>query len=221
MNRAARRAAARRDGTDPRAAARDRANTELRKLVGRVHEAVDDFHARNMDPRVTCRAGCAHCCETVVFADAAEGLYIVANEAEAVRRAMPRIVEQERILDRTFTEGEIKALPYIGGGSPELEDVGARYRDLGMKCAFLDAADRCSIYASRPLACRTHFSLEEPEKCAVRHGTQKIWNTPARLGAQTELVAEAVQLRGGVVEIGFFQSIVRAAYQASLRRGRR
>lgn len=221
MNRAARRAAARRDGTDSRTAARDRANAELRKLVGRIHESVDAYHAEHMDPRVTCREGCAHCCETVVFADSAEGLYIVANEAEAVRRAMPRIVEQERILDRTFTPSEIAALPYAGEtSSPELVDVGARYRDLRMKCAFLDDSDRCSIYASRPLACRTHFSLEEPERCAIRHGTQRIWNTPARLGAQIELLAEAVQLRGGV-EVGFFQSIVRAAYQASLRRGRR
>jgi len=85
-----------------------------------------------------CSNGCSHCCHMVTF--------IYEHEAEVMARASGK--EMRRIKFRT---------------RKKVWDESARY--VGRPCPFL-ALGSCSIYASRPLICRLHHSLnEDPSEC--------------------------------------------------------
>ena len=98
-----------------------------RELVAKV----DGFFARvagRHGPAMQCRAGCAECC--------LPGLSVTGVEADAIREglgAMPE-VERARIRARALQKQQ--------------ED--------GAACSALDDEGRCSIYAVRPLVCRSH-----------------------------------------------------------------
>jgi len=101
--------------------------------LSELHAKVDAFFAR-VEARhgddMQCRTGCADCCRvrlTVTGAEAAAIRDEVAGWPAARRRALA-----------------------------DADDADAAGPATGDRCAALDEADRCRIYAARPIVCRSH-----------------------------------------------------------------
>jgi len=107
----------------------------------RVLEITDDLAAK-VAPKAVCRRGCAHCCyQSVIVSD---------WEAERIGR---------------YTGRNAAKVPALTPGSNILA---MRARFAGVACPFL-VKNECSIYAVRPLACRTHFNMSrDPELCDIK-----------------------------------------------------
>ena len=113
----------------------------------------------------SCRRGCDACCHQAVLATMAE--------AEAAARHLmgggaTAIGWQARL--ETWLEGTRDLRTMLQGATEDnLEDtvdgMAARYWDRRPPCPFLSEGS-CSIHPVRPLACRHHFSLSPPERCA-------------------------------------------------------
>jgi Fe-S-cluster containining protein len=95
---------------------------------------VDDFAARvqaSHADEMSCRVGCDGCCRT--------RLTVTSLEAEAIRRALSAIAA---IAPQTRAS---------------IASLTARAADpANPRCAALDDDGRCTIYAARPLVCRSH-----------------------------------------------------------------
>lgn len=100
-----------------------------------MHAKVDAFFAR-VEARhgedMQCRTGCSDCCRV--------RLTITSVEAEAIADEVARWPAERR-----------QALAAADPGAGEGAGAGA-----GDRCAALDAAGRCRIYAARPIVCRSH-----------------------------------------------------------------
>ena len=110
------------------------------KRLRLVLEAADAVLAP-VAPLAACRAGCHHCCSL-------PSILIMASEARRLAQISGRpfrVPEGARSLSET--------LP--AGGAP---DGGGQL--LGAPCPFL-VGGRCSVYADRPLTCRTHLNLDD------------------------------------------------------------
>lgn len=102
----------------------------------RACERLDRVPAARND----CAAGCAFCCH----------LLVEVTPSEAARIA-------GHVRDRAAVEENAGRAEGLSA---------AEYRRARLRCAFLDAEDRCSIYDVRPLACRAHTSRD-------RHACQR------------------------------------------------
>lgn len=156
-----------------KAESKARANARIRKLLLDVHAKIDELNAGPI-PRahVTCSAGCGHartgCCSLFTTLDFHEAALIVDRNAEAVERALPRLLEAERRIAAAGITVEAFDMRLDAAGLREVERVtSARYRRLELPCAFLDDESRCTIYRDRPLACRTHHVISDPAECSV------------------------------------------------------
>lgn len=101
-------------------------------------------------PLSACKSGCASCCHI--------GVALTQEEAQTIAR-------------------ETGAWLDIQAGHPPLDDHETAARSLredhyGKPCTFL-VSGRCSIYHSRPLACRLAFSLDDDDLlCQIHPGAE-------------------------------------------------
>jgi Fe-S-cluster containining protein len=107
----------------------------------------------------SCRQGCAHCCrlfprvtlaEGVLIADHLERTPIFSRQLGAIKA---QLLEQLQVI-QSF--GRIKLT----------EQQTRFFHHSKAPCAFLDSKNNCSIYAIRPLVCRTHVVVSDPELCS-------------------------------------------------------
>jgi Fe-S-cluster containining protein len=110
-----------------------------------------DEAGEEMMPHTACRKRCSHCCHIAVLVPKAEAELIAARTGHKLGR--PTVQR---------------------GGDPSTRTVPGRgYEDIPWgyehPCTFLKAG-RCSIYAHRPMMCRTHFNFDNDEllcKCTL------------------------------------------------------
>jgi Fe-S-cluster containining protein len=152
-----------------------RANGRIRQLVMFMHQQVDREHdkpQKQISPggmTVQCTDGCAHaptgCCSLLTLVEQSEADYIASRNPEALARAAPRLVANEKAAVAAGISG-----PMLGKmfETVALErKMAAVYHQLALPCAFLDLETRrCTVYQDRPLACRTHFVLSDPALCS-------------------------------------------------------
>ena len=116
---------------------------------------------------VSCRAGCAACCEGLVPVAHAEALYLSELVAAmppprraAIRTRFEAVSEQ---LGRSQVLGEI--MKRMESGHPDVGgELGAAYLKERVPCPFLEN-DACSIYPQRPTVCREHLVTSPPSDC--------------------------------------------------------
>jgi Fe-S-cluster containining protein len=123
------------------------AREALVTLRTRVDAHFDAAAARQPD-QVTCRIGCDGCC--------APGLTVFGVEAEAIREALTAMETENPALRQAVRER--------GRGADTLD-----------RCALL-VAGRCSVYAARPIICRSHGApVQQPDgevsHCALNYET--------------------------------------------------
>lgn len=133
------------------------------KRIARKLQVVYEEHNRYVDTAVasqnaTCRKGCASCCNLLVSATVPEALaivdYISQRPAlwERFLGAMPLMKEQIRMLARKDMSRE-------------------KYWAQQQPCTFLNLTTKeCTIYPVRPSVCRSHVSIDDPEKCDIKYG---------------------------------------------------
>ena len=104
--------------------------------------------AQPFDGVAACRRGCSHCCHIPVV--------ISATEASLIGTAIGRAPEHPA---RTIQLSRMRS-------PEEYRDAESRMlsgRQFGEACPFLAVDHTCSIYAHRPLACRTLLNLDDDE----------------------------------------------------------
>jgi Fe-S-cluster containining protein len=113
--------------------------------LGELTTKVDAFFARVTARHGTdmqCQTGCADCCHV--------RLTVTAVEAAAIRAyaaGLPHSVRRQLAND-SCCDGA------ASGSVSIVSDTASDNR--GARCAALDPAGRCTIYAARPLVCRSH-----------------------------------------------------------------
>ncbi|MBI5583951.1 MAG: YkgJ family cysteine cluster protein [Deltaproteobacteria bacterium] len=159
--------------------------TDREKFVRNVYASLDEAIADGLDRlrveeglQPTCSAGCAHCCR----------FHIVINLAEA--RTLAQYIRQE------WPPDQIAALklrtrqwhawdhsrPGRPGSNPIEKEIDlSQYED----CCPLLVNNRCSVYAVRPIICRTHFVSTPPGSCQAANHPAATGAAPITLAALT------------------------------------
>ena len=108
-----------------------------------IRLSVDNEVSRRLNGKpVSCRAGCSACCHQIVYMSLAEAWDIVEKHYVAIAGMRATLTE---ISQRLLSNADNFA--YFGTPCPLLKN------------------DRCSIYAERPIVCRTHNVASPPERC--------------------------------------------------------
>lgn len=118
----------------------------------------EDLHERLREPKNNFHPACDHCtldacCYEPVFSDYGE-------VDDILSRLSPEALEKLKFDILVWREGARNYfhLPQEGIAFP--------YRTGEVACPFLKGG-RCSIYEHRPLACRSHYALSNPEGCKM------------------------------------------------------
>lgn len=175
-------------------AARKRANDKLQREIRQLHGEVDAHHTRGftLGP-ISCTRGCSACCRTLVLSEVSEAEYILVRRPDAVRRALPLLVQHA--LRASAIEHELDT-------EENVAKAASAYWQLNMPCAFLVGAE-CSIYEDRPLPCRVHFVQSDPALCAAGARTRvQIADFGTRTAAPDRLFALVASVRDGHLRIG-------------------
>lgn len=154
----------------------------------KVNKIIDDFEQnlatihesfrRNMQPlleqdglAITCKPGCTHCCQCAFVCTLFEGLSIgryLLNKKADLEALWAPLRQQERMQQKL--------------GAP-------KWFKLGIHCVFLKDG-MCDIYPVRPLNCRAHYAVSDPDLCRVS----------GEGGAQILASARAMDLRVAVAK---------------------
>ncbi len=151
-----------------------------------VAEAVSEIESGKK--RISCRAGCSHCCYLLVeisWAEAVELAHWVIEQEEPHRTQLIARVKANAEEARTVFEKSKKDARY---GAPVFDDEAElsqksydRYFfDQSRPCPFLEN-DRCTAYAVRPSACRMHVVTSPPILCSREVKDEKGYELPKRL----------------------------------------
>jgi len=142
------------------------------ETVAAVCSAYDGFadELREAVPLVTtCDAGCAHCCcDAPTPVRGYEQLAIYHRVRP--RKGFARLHDRAASLAGRFGDELVSASPSgktsVKSDSKPFLRARMAYLRAAQPCAFLDRKRlTCTVYEVRPLACRMHFSLDEPELC--------------------------------------------------------
>lgn len=147
------------DGRLSKGAAAGRSARAMALLAGLQDRSNE--HAPGME-RVACKAGCYHCCDVYVSAQAPRIFAI----ADWLRSNSPDLGAE--IARLTAADAAIRG-----------KDVDAR-AVAGLACPFLDGG-KCGIYAVRPAGCRGFFSLSLEACIAGARGDSEEIPTPAHI----------------------------------------
>lgn len=111
-----------------------------------------------------CGSSCSHCCSHYPSSLEPFELFHIYGEL----RSRPEFAGQISVLWQRALAFEKHYQRGLEGSSEEEADDFAlsAYFAEGEKCVFLNGEGNCSIYESRPSACRMYFSRKNPNACA-------------------------------------------------------
>jgi len=107
--------------------------------------------------RVSCAAGCAHCCYQLIPISPAEAIFL-----NKLLRTMPR--DRGHKLARDFRSIQDKSQALAAATNQEIAEFDRLYFQMRIPCPFLEN-NRCGIYEQRPLACREYHVDSPSERC--------------------------------------------------------
>lgn len=189
-------------------AALKRANKRLRRELTNLHEDINTrVRAAQRDVGVSCTKGCHACCRQMVLVELAEAALILYRHAGVVQRVLPKLVAHAHSV-----VGLGRALS-IHSDRNAVGEMCDAYWELDLPCAFLERG-LCSVYESRPIACRTHFVVSDPERCAHNEdvGVVVVDLGGSRSAVQLRAVVQIVSARDGEFLMGTLpQMMIEAA----------
>jgi len=133
----------------------------FRKIDLVLDTKIEDWQKRRTpDEPIACRAGCDHCCHRVVFATALEAMDVMAHI-------------YVHFSDEQKAELTTRLNAYVAAVGPQM---GHDLNSLRVPCPMLEEG-RCSVYDSRPLACRSQVSLNVPTCIEARNDPSRSFPT--------------------------------------------
>jgi len=121
----------------------------------------------------TCKKGCHYCCHDEIFTTKTE-----TNNIKA-------FIKKNKIKYNKNTMRHQAAKGY--------ENLSWKEK----KCAFLSPQGTCNIYTERPLICRNHMSMDNPEKCNKEHNPKTIFSDIKGKEAYAAMLAlTLIELKG-------------------------
>lgn len=133
------------------------------RFYRRLEHALEQTPHPNGHSSLGCREGCSYCCHYHVYVTAIEAFAIV-EHVRATFTATDRLATIERLRRNVMTVKHMTVDEHI---------------HTNVACAFLSISGSCSIYNSRPLACRRHHSYE-PETCKAT------FDDPSQMGSHMQ-----------------------------------
>lgn len=127
-------------------------------IAVRMYRSIDDAITAEVKKKnlpTACRAGCSYCCYYRVVASPLEIIAISEHIKGTWSQQRQEWIGQ-RIADHRMATSHL---------TPE------QHTRSNIQCPFLED-NRCSIYAIRPIACRTHHEVRSVDPCIVT------WHTP-------------------------------------------
>lgn len=120
----------------------------------------------------TCKKGCAACCKQLVSVSPQEVAAIAVAYPEKLLSKKKKIAEQIELLSalaaQVFgdeTEHVITDKEALEEYSKKNEQLADLWWDKQVACVFLKEDNTCSIYATRPIACRGYYVRSDPKLC--------------------------------------------------------
>lgn len=164
-----------------------------------LDDAAIGIAARKDGQRVTCAKGCAACCRMqlvpITPTEAYALLRIVESlPAERASELRARFSDRVARLEAAGLADFFREADPFSKAEPMRENM-TRYFELGLACPFLED-DACSVYESRPFACREHLVTTPKELCDDPL-TQPVRTVPRILGVGQAVLATAAELGCG------------------------
>lgn len=135
--------------------------------------SIAEAEQRKAGAKVSCRAGCDHCCRQLIPTSIVEA-QAVANavarmpsaKQKAVRKRFDQALTRLEQAGLLAPRGEVpRAELVFDAGEPDPWDaLNARYVALRLDCPLLENG-RCMIYEERPFACREYLVTSDPSLC--------------------------------------------------------
>ncbi len=119
--------------------------------------------------QVSCRKGCAACCQQLIYLSMTEAMDIAREHHAYLESVRPQLEEQASRLMRDANPGKY----------------------WGEKCIFLAGDGTCSIYDKRPLTCRAHYVSTPAEVCANPEGSPLKYDFTKLLQKATQLLFDS------------------------------
>lgn len=107
---------------------------------------------------VSCQVACAACCTHLVPTTLPEAT--AALSAAMAQHPKLMMARQQKVKDDHNKLANL--VKKHDGDAAEIEKAWKRQK---VPCVFLGAGKRCLVYGSRPVACRTHLVVSEPDEC--------------------------------------------------------
>lgn len=125
---------------------------EKKNIAKFVHHAIDLHVTNEKAPTTSCKKGCSHCCQQMVFVtdDEAELLYEeLNNQSNGVIPHSKMVYLQEQAKYNAGDVFDFWRLPKEKSS-----------------CVFLSEEDTCTVYENRPAACRLFSVTSDPKMCS-------------------------------------------------------
>jgi|WetSurMetagenome_2_1015567.scaffolds.fasta_scaffold00051_14 Fe-S-cluster containining protein len=112
---------------------------------------------------ITCHSGCGACCRQMVPVSIPEAFYLW-HETISVGIGTTPLIDRFSSCRRVLEQNGLwKKLEHCSNGKEQVE-AAAEYWSLSIPCPYL-VNESCSIYPSRPCACREYNVLSAPSLC--------------------------------------------------------
>lgn len=122
--------------------------TSLKGLYAEIDPIVEKIAKQACSP---CEAACNHCCYILTLASIPEGLVVA-----------------EKVLKRKDWKAIGRDLRRMAKDVCDPKLTHELYFKKRLACALLDQkTGLCNVYDERPVACRLHYAISEPECCAI------------------------------------------------------
>lgn len=134
---------------------------EEKEAILFTYKAIDKVIEMKNDENVKCKKGCAFCCYQQVLINEAEGRFLTDYLAEH-----PDLVDAEQLnRHRLWPHHSMRELNRQNDSDswngPKIEDK---------RCPMLNPKKGlCNIYEVRPMPCRIHQAISDPENCDPAH----------------------------------------------------
>lgn len=135
-----------------------RGKEQLKNIYSIMDEGLEEYHKQS-----SCKKGCNICC--------CDYLDCSAVEAELIREYIINKFKKDKInVFEEYIKTNIDNSPkseIINNckSEAEISKIVNSYFDKKIKCIFLDINGECSIYPVRPISCRKHLVISNPQNC--------------------------------------------------------
>ncbi|MFW6061400.1 MAG: hypothetical protein ACOC93_01200 [Planctomycetota bacterium] len=148
---------------------------------------------------ISCRKGCAACCEYFVPVSPPEALRL----AVEIDQMPPRLGAclRQRFADAAVRLAACARRTAPPGETPRMDRLSEMYADLHAPCPLLHNG-LCAHYACRPVACREHITAASPAACSRPGGAEPVQLPVSLLEGLLRLTAELTGAEAEVLGLG-------------------